>query len=127
MFEAYVTLLHFDGSPYRMAGSNIFMVLSWIIALVSSVLGLHKLWGSGLFALKSFRFQHLVPVLAFLISAVASVVTNSVFKATTWPDVSEESLVSYAFIQLVYTVFMTGESNNANAIVSVWSALRYVL
>ena len=58
--------------------------------------------------LKSFRIQKIVPVLAFLITAIACLVTNSVFHATTWSDVSEEILVSYAFIQLVYTVFMTG-------------------
>ena len=56
----------------------------------------------------SFRFQKVVPVLAFLITAVAALVTNRIFHATVWSEVGEESLVSYAFIQLVYTVFMTG-------------------
>ena len=108
MFEAYVTLLKFDDTPYRMAGSNIFMVLSWTVALVSSILGLYKLWRSEKITLVSFRFQKIVPVLAFLITAIACLITNSVFHATTWSNVSEEILVSYAFIQLVYTVFMTG-------------------
>ena len=108
VFEAYATLLKFDDTPYRVAGSNIFMVLSWILALVSSILGLYKWWRSGMLGLKSFRIQKIVPVLAFLITAIACLVTNSVFHATTWSDVSEEILVSYAFIQLVYTVFMTG-------------------
>eukprot|EP01036_Dinobryon_divergens_P040298 gene40298-53267_t len=107
VFEAYVTLLDFDDTFFRLAGSNIFMVLSWAIALVSSIIGLYKFWKSNMFGLKSFRFQKVVPVLAFLITAIACLVTNSIFHATTWPEVKEENLVSYAFIQLVYTVFMT--------------------
>jgi len=108
VFEAYVTLLDFDDTPYRFAGSNIFMVLSWVIALVSSIIALYKLWKSKMFAWNSFRFQKVVPALAILITAIASLVTNSIFHATTWPEVREENLVSYAFIQLVYAVFMTG-------------------
>ena len=110
MFEAYITLFNFDGAPLRVAGSNVFMVLSWMMALLASVVWLYKLWISGKFGVMSFRFQKVVPVLAFLITAVACLITNSIFKATTWPDVREESLVSYAFIQLVYAVLMTGNN-----------------
>ena len=108
VFEVYITLFNFDETPYRIAGSNVFMVMSWIIALIASIIWLYKLWRSGKIAWVSFKFQKIVPVLTFCITAVAAVVINSVFHATTWPDVREESLVSYAFIQLVYTVFMTG-------------------
>ena len=81
-----------------------------MMALLASVIWLYKLWISGKFGVMSFRFQKVVPVLAFLITAVACLITNSIFKATTWPDVRKESLVSYAFIQLVYAVFMTGNN-----------------
>jgi hypothetical protein len=81
-----------------------------MIAFLASVIGLYKLWRSGKFGVLSFRFQKVVPAVAFLITAIACLITNSIFKATTWPDVSEESLVSYAFIQLVYAVFMTGNN-----------------
>ena len=109
VFEAYVVFLNIDDGPFRLAGSNVFMVLSWAIALLSCIIGLYKLKTSGKIGWISFRFQKVVPVLAFLITAVASVVTNSIVHATTWPAVGEESLVSYAFIQLVYTVFITGD------------------
>ena len=46
--------------------------------------------------------------LSFLITAVAALVTNKICHATVWSEVGDESLVSCAFIQLVYTVFMTG-------------------
>ena len=81
------------------------MILSWIIALAASIVGLVKMWKSGHFSSISFRFQKAVPVLAFVISAIASIVVNKLFHASTWPAVTEDILVSYAFIQLVYTVF----------------------
>jgi len=108
VFEAYITLFDYDDIYFRVAGSNIFMMLSWIVALVVSIIWLYRIWMSGKFTGTNFRFQKVVPVLAFVISAVASIAINSIFHASTWPAVNEEILVSYAFIQLVYTVFMTG-------------------
>ena len=123
IFEAYITIFYYDDAPFRVAGSNIFMMLSWITALVASIIGLYRIWKSGKFERVKFRFQKLIPVLSFVISAVASIVINSIFRATTWLAVNEEILVGYAFIQLVYTVFMTGRSAaNLSASYSFWKA-----
>ena len=124
IFEAYIiTIFYYDDAPFRVAGSNIFMMLSWITALVASIIGLYKIWKSGKFERVKFRFQKLIPVLSFVISAVASIVINSIFRATTWLAVNEEILVGYAFIQLVYTVFMTGGSAAyLSASYSFWKA-----
>lgn len=108
VFEAYVTLLHFDDTPFRLAGSSVFMILSWAIALCASILGLYQLWTKGKFGPSSCRFQKLVPVVSFIVSAIAALVTNRIFRASSWPNVGEDCLVGYAFIQLVYSVFMTG-------------------
>ena len=127
MFEAYATLFNYNDRQFHVAGSNIFMTLSWVTALVASIIWLIKLWKSGNFSLISFRFQKVVPVLTFVISAVAALIVNSLFHASTWPAVTEDILVSYVFIQLVYTVFMTGRFDIGPffSIVKYWMVLCY--
>jgi hypothetical protein len=108
VFEAYATLFHFDDAPYRLAGSNVFMVLSWVVAFCASMLGLYNLCTNGKFRVSSCRLQKLIPVLSFIVSAIAALATRRIFHATSWPNTGEDCLVSYAFIQLLYSVFMTG-------------------
>ncbi len=57
----------------------------------------------------SFEIEKVVPVVAFVISCSAALVVNNIFHSTSWPNINQDILVSYAFIQLLYSVFMTGK------------------
>ena len=126
MSEAYAILFDFDDAPFRLAGSNVFMVSSWVIALCVAMLALYKMWKTGKFASASFKFEKLVPVVSFVISAIAALTINKLFHAATWRDVGEECLVGYAFIQLVFSLFMTGVWNDALVSLALTYAVRVV-
>ena len=101
IIEAYATLLYADISSICFQGTNIFATLSWIVAFAASMIWLFK-------SLRS-KVEKAIPVLAFVISCSAALVVNNVFHSTTWPNIDQDILVSYAFIQLLYSVFMTGK------------------
>jgi hypothetical protein len=126
VLEAYVTLFDFDDAPFRLAGANVFLVLSWVIGLCALMLALYKMWKAGKFASASFKFEKLVPVISFVISAIAALTINRLFHVTLWPDIGEECLVGYAFIQLVYSLFMTGVWNDALVSLALTYAVRVV-
>ena len=109
IIEAYGTLLDTDLSSIQFQGTNIFATLSWIIAFAASAIWLAKSWRSVYYRKMSFEIEKVVPVVAFVISCSAALVVNNIFHSTSWPNINQDILVSYAFIQLLYSVFMTGK------------------
>ena len=107
--EAYAALLGVNLKAIRFLGTNIFATLSWILALVAAVIWLFKSWRSIDYRQISFQIEKAVPVVVFVVSCGAALAVNNIFHSSTWPNANQDILVGYAFIQLLYSVFMTGK------------------
>jgi len=111
VLEAFQVLLNCSTSFTQI--SLIIFYFSWLIGIVCIISWCYLVWKSKRnnfrYDMSHDEYQGLVYFTTLIMVSVISVIVNIHFQATTWSNANEVCLVSYIYIQLVASVFFTGE------------------
>ena len=115
MLEAYGVLFDLDLSHLELGGTNIFMILAFLVAFVSAMWWIVKMSQNSDHVIRCSdkllndeKYQLYVYIFIGVLVSISVVVCNAVFGASTWPNVTEANLISYVYIQFAANVLMTG-------------------
>ena len=115
VLEAYGVLFDLDLSHLELGGTNIFMILAFLVAFVSAMWWIVKMSQNSDHVIRCSdkllndeKYQLYVYIFIGVLVSISVVVCNAVFGASTWPNVTEANLISYVYIQFAANVLMTG-------------------
>lgn len=115
VIEIYEVLLNLDINSVIWGGTNIFSILSWSMALVGGVYYIYRHYqmkadqSIASTVITFSEYQVFVFLISLVIAVFAIIISNIVLGANRWQDMNEGSLTSYAFIQLMFVVLLTGK------------------
>ena len=113
ILEAYGISLATDTSYLELGGTNIFLIIAFVIAFPCCIWWVVKKsrnsdhWSSER-VFTDGEYQYYMNITIGIAVCVSAMLCNLLLGATTWSNASEKNLLSYVFIQFAANVLLTG-------------------